>query len=71
MKDLAPDILRQKLLIEGFYKLDIDKKTIKDYFNKITNSLKLKMYGEPIIFSPNSEGKEEVVNDIQGGGHQG
>jgi hypothetical protein len=59
MKDLAPSITRQRLLIEGFYKIDVNQKVIKDYFNKITTSLSLRMYGEPIIFSPGGDGKEE------------
>ncbi len=58
MKDLAPDITRQRLLIEGFYTIDVDKKVVKDYFRKITSSLKLKTYGDPIIFSPGGEGKD-------------
>jgi S-adenosylmethionine/arginine decarboxylase-like enzyme len=59
MKNLAPSITRQRLLIEGFYKTDADKSVIMDYFNKITKALNLRMYGEPIIFSPGGEGKEE------------
>lgn len=58
MKDLAPRITRQRLLIEGFYKIKADEKTIKDYFNSITKELGLKMYGAPIIFSPGGKGKE-------------
>lgn len=59
MKDIAPDIFRQRLLIEGFYKIDVDKKSIEDYFKDITKELELKMYGNPIIFSPGGIGKEE------------
>jgi len=59
MKDLAPNIMRQRLLIEGFYKIDADKSVIENYFKKITEALNLRMYGEPIIFSPGGEGKEE------------
>jgi len=59
MKNIAPDITRQRLLIEGFYKIEVDKEMIKKYFNGITNELKLKMYGEPIIFSPGGGGREE------------
>lgn len=59
MKNLAPQITRQRLLIEGFYQIDVDKDTIKKYFEGITNHLSLRMYGEPIIFSPGGEGKEE------------
>ncbi len=59
MKNLAPNIMRQRLLIEGFYKIDANKSVIENYFKKITKSLNLRMYGEPIIFSPGGEGKEE------------
>lgn len=59
MKNLAPNITRQRLLIEGFYKKHVDEQAIKDYFKTITDSLELRMYGEPIIFSPGGEGKEE------------
>jgi len=59
MKNLAPDILRQRLLIEGFYNIEVDKKVIEDFFYSITQYLNLKVYGEPIIFSPGGEGKEE------------
>ncbi len=59
MKNLAPSILRQRLLIEGFVTVKADKKIIEEYFNKITKNLNLRMYGVPIIFSPSGEGKEE------------
>ncbi len=59
MKNLAPDIFRQRLLLEGFYTINVDEKIIFDYFKKITESLKLKMYDKPIIFSTGGIGKEQ------------
>ena len=59
MKNLAPNIFRQRLLIEGFYKIKIDARIIKSFFIGITKNLKLKMYGKPIIFSPGVIGKKE------------
>ncbi len=32
MKNLAPDIFRQRLLIEGFYRIEVNEKVINDYF---------------------------------------
>ncbi len=58
MKDLAPNIKRQRLLIEGFYLIDVDKKVIEYFFAQILQGLTLKAYGKPIIFSPGGEGKE-------------
>lgn len=59
MKKLAPQIFRQRLLIEGFYKILVDKKVIKIYFTEITKALQLRMYGEPIVFSPEGLGKKD------------
>ena len=59
MKNLAPDIVRKRLLIEGFYTIKVDKKVLEEYFQRITGNLGLRMYGEPIIFSPGGIGKEE------------
>lgn len=59
MRNLAPNIFRQRLLIEGFYKIAVDNKVIENCFKEITKKLKLRMYGKPIIFSPGGIGKEE------------
>lgn len=59
MKNLAPDIIRQRLLIEGFFNIELNEEKIKDYFKFITKKLNLRMYGNPIIFSPGGEGKKE------------
>ena len=59
MKNLAPQLTRQRLLIEGFFSIDVDKKVIEQYFKRITTDLNLKTYGNPIIFSPAGEGKQK------------
>ena len=59
MTNLAPEIVRQRLLIEGFYNLEVDESVIKKYFQSITNGLSLRMYGEPVIFSPSGLGRDE------------
>jgi S-adenosylmethionine/arginine decarboxylase-like enzyme len=59
MRNLAPHLTRQRLLIEEFYGIDVDEGIIENYFATITKSLDLRMYGKPIIFSPHGEGKDE------------
>lgn len=59
MRNLAPELVRQRLLIEGFYTIEVDEKVIEAYFKEITNALGLKTYGKPIIFSPGGTGKKE------------
>ena len=58
MKDLAPNIVRKRFLLEGYYKESIDESVIEDYFSKICEKLSLRIYGKPIIFSPEGMGKE-------------
>lgn len=59
MKDLAPDITRKRLIIEGYFACEVNKETIKEFFDSLCSELSLRKYGEPIIFSPGGEGKEE------------
>ena len=59
MRNLAPEITRQRLLIEGYYEINVTEETIEEYFQAITKKLQLKMYGQPTIFSPGGLGKEE------------
>jgi S-adenosylmethionine decarboxylase len=60
MRKLAPNITRQRFLIEGFYKVsDVNENVIKDFFSDITDKLNLRIYGQPTIFSPGGEGKKE------------
>jgi len=62
MKDIAPDIFRQRLLIEAYYGVDISKEIIEKYFAEIIEHLSLRSYGKPAIFAPSenlgSEGNE-------------
>ena len=59
MKNLAPNLKRQRLLIEGFYTIDVNEDVIKEYFKTITDALELRMYGEPIVFATGEQGKPE------------
>ena len=60
MKNIAPDIIRQRLLIEGYYNIDISRDIIEKYLLGVAAHLSLRTYGEPIIYSPSPEmGKEE------------
>lgn len=56
MKDLAPDITRQRLLIEGKYAADIDEAGIAAYLSGIARHLDLRTYGEATIHATGDEG---------------
>ena len=56
---IAVDIVRQRLLMEGYYGIDVDEGAIERYFAGISEFLGLQMYGRPTIFSTGGRGREE------------
>ena len=59
MKNLAPDITRQRLLIEGRYAALLDHDKIEAYLFGIAEELGLRTYGNPTIHATSGEGKTE------------
>jgi hypothetical protein len=59
MENLAPDITRQRLLIEGFFTIDVDEDVIRAYFERLTTEMQLRTYGAPTIFAPEGDGRAE------------
>jgi hypothetical protein len=59
MKDLAPDIVRQRLLIEGLYLRAIDQAAVETYLIGVAAHLGLRTYGRPIVHAPGGDGKPE------------
>ena len=58
MKDLAPDIIRQRLVVEGFFEIEVKRETIVEFFRQITKELELRTYDEPTIHMTSGKGKE-------------
>jgi ADP-ribose pyrophosphatase len=56
---IAEDVFRQRLLMEGYYIIDVDEAAIERYFTGVAEYLNLRMYGKPTIFSTGGQGKEE------------
>jgi hypothetical protein len=59
MRDLAPDITRQRLLIEGCYAAVVDRDAVQRYLVELAAYLELQSYGEPVIHAPGGIGKAE------------
>ena len=59
MKDLAPDIYRQRLLIEGFYEIDVQVDTIVRFFDALLLGLEMSAAGEAIVNSSLGQGQLE------------
>lgn len=57
MKNIAPQITRQRLVIEGFFTISVNKKEILAFFKGITKELKLRTYDKPTIHATSNNGK--------------
>ena len=57
MKNLAPAIFRQRLLIEAKYEAEINKENILEYFEELAKVLDTRIYGEPKVHSTDGKGK--------------
>ena len=58
MRDLAPHVARQRLLIEATYERTLEKKDVEDFLRQLPVALGLRIYQAPIVYSPGGEGKE-------------
>tara|TARA_B100001248_G_scaffold220746_1_gene176654 strand:+ start:102056 stop:102418 length:363 start_codon:yes stop_codon:yes gene_type:complete len=52
MKNIAPDIVRQRFLIEGYFTAEVDEAKVKAFLLGLAAQLDLRTYGEPIVFAP-------------------
>jgi len=59
MKNLAPGITRQRLLMEGTYSADLDEEVIAAYLSGIAQHLGLRTYGKATIHATGGTGKAE------------
>jgi hypothetical protein len=54
MKNLAPHVFRQRLLLEGLYTINVTREVLDAYLRKLAEKLAMRIYSDPIIFSPSS-----------------
>jgi S-adenosylmethionine decarboxylase len=59
MRNLAPEITRQRLLIEGHYSIEIGQNEVEGYLLGVAAHLGLRTYGTPIVYAPGGQGKDE------------
>jgi S-adenosylmethionine decarboxylase len=58
LTNIAPDIFRKRLLVEGYFQSDMAESVLRDYFRHITSELGLRTYGDPIIHKTSGQGKD-------------
>ena len=60
LEDIASDVFRQRLLIEGHFSGEMTEGRVRESMLALADALELRTYGDPIIFQPASGmGKEE------------
>ena len=58
---IAPEIFRKRLLVEGYFGVEVTEDSLRRYFSRITLGLGLRTYGDPIIHTTGGAGK--AVNE--------
>ena len=58
MKNLAPDVFRQRLLIEAKYTEHVTQESVERYLRQLPAALGLRIYSDPVVYSPGGEGQK-------------
>ena len=58
MRNLAPEIYRQRLLVEGRYGADLDQAAVGGFLPELARACGLTPYGQPLVHSPGGQGRE-------------
>lgn len=69
MKDLAPSIYRQRLVIEGYPQKEITGEEVKDYLSKLSGILKMKTVLDPLTHRSDKYGEAGWIHWETSGAH--
>jgi hypothetical protein len=58
LTNIAPEIFRKRLLVEGYFDVEVSEDSLRRYFSRLTTALGLRTYGEPIIHRTSGAGKD-------------
>lgn len=60
MKNLEPRIFRQRLILEGHYGIETDGEKIREYLNKLSKVLGMRIFSGPYSWPPDKWDNPEV-----------
>ena len=60
MKNLEPKVFRQRLIIEGHYSKEVDGETLREYLNKLSKVMKMRIFAGPYSWPPDKWNKPAV-----------
>jgi hypothetical protein len=69
MKDLAPEIYRQRLVIEGYPTAPLKAVEIKEYLKKLSDVIKMKALIEPVTHRSDLYGEAAWIHWETSGAH--
>jgi len=52
MRDLAPQVFRQRLIVEAIYARELDAEVVEEFLLGLAGEMGLKVYGKPLVHSP-------------------
>ncbi len=52
MRNLKPEIFRQRLIVEGIFRADVSRQYVESFLKKLSEVLRMHPILEPITFSP-------------------
>ena len=55
---IAPAIFRKRLLVEGYFGVEVTEETIREYFTAVTAGLSLRTYGDATVHRTRGEGRD-------------
>ncbi len=58
LTNIAPNIFRKRLLVEGYFTVEVTEDSLRKFFSRITAGLGLRTYSKPIIHRTSGEGKD-------------
>jgi S-adenosylmethionine decarboxylase len=58
LRDLAPSIKRQRLILEGYYSFVMNREAVAGYLTGVAAHLGLRTYAEAVIHSPSGDGQQ-------------
>lgn len=67
VRDIAPEIFRQRHLIEGRFDAALDEAGVRDYMLGLAAALDLETYGEPVVFAPGALIADGMGREINAG----
>ena len=67
MKNLEPKVFRQRLIIEGHYSIEASGESLREYLNKLSKVMKMRIFSGPYSWPPDKWDKPEIpLHELNG-----